>query len=109
MSKRLMDYDPVTKTATYHDYDHLTGKTHIETVQDCSAILEHNKRMRNNRTVSRFNQKEDYYHFATVPNTVLYEFLTKYGLDWQKAEDLPKIEKLIQSREYKKLLTVDKV
>lgn len=109
MSKRLVDYDPVTKTATYHDYDHLTGKTHIETVQDCKGILERNKALQNSGQTSRFKKKDDWYHYATVPNTVLYKFLTEYGLDWQNSDDLPKIEKLLQSSEYKYLRTVDKI
>ena len=109
MSKKLLDYDPLTKTASWHDYDHSTGKTFIKTVQDCEGILNRNKRLRNDRVVSRFNKKEEIHHIASVPNTVLMEWKTKYNIDWNKKEDLPRIEKLLQSNEYKYLRTVDRI
>ena len=106
--KKLLDYDPLTKTSTFHEYDHSTGKTQIETVQDVRGILDHNKRLANDRSYKQRGMKEDYYHFATVPNVVLMEMMEKHRLDWRRNEDLPMIEKLL-SRDYKKLLTVDKI
>lgn len=107
MSKRLMDYDPLTKTATYHDYDHGTGKTYITEVQDCTAILERNKRMQNDSL--HMGKKGDWYHFASVPNQVIMEWKTKHNLDVFNEDDLPKIEKLLQSREYMYLRTVNRI
>jgi hypothetical protein len=106
--KKLLDYDPLTKTSTFHEYDHSTGKTQIETVQDVRGILDHNKRLANDTSYKQRGMKEDYYHFATVPNVVLMEMMEKHHLDWRRDEDLPKIERLL-SRDYKKLLTVDKI
>ena len=106
--KRLLDYDPLTRTQTFHEYDHSSGKTVIETVQDVRGILDHNKRLANDAAYKARGIKQDYYHFATVPNCVLMELLLKHNLDWQKTEDLPAIEKILQ-RDYKKLLTVDKI
>lgn len=107
MSKRLMDYDPFTKTATYHDYDHSTGKTYIQQVQDCKDILERNKRKQNDSIHA--GRKDDWYHFASVPNQVIMEWKTKYNLDVFNEDDLPKIEKLLQSREYMYLRTVNRI
>lgn len=109
MSKELLHYDPVTKTAEWHHYDHSTRKTYIKTVQDCKDILEVNKRKQNSRSINQFNKKEDYYHFASVPNTVLMEWKEKYNIDWNNKEDLPRIEKLLMSNEYKYLRTVDRI
>lgn len=106
--KRLLDYDPLTRTQTFHEYDHSSGKTVIETVQDVRGILDHNKRLANDSSYKARGIKQDYYHFATVPNGVLMELIEKYHLDWQRADDLPAIEKILQ-RDYKKLLTVDKI
>jgi hypothetical protein len=106
--KKLLDYDPLTKTSTFHEYDHSTGKTQIETVQDVRGILDHNKRLANDSSYKQRGMKEDYYHFATVPNVVLMEMMEKHHLDWRRDEDLPKIERLL-ARDYKKLLTVDKI
>ena len=109
MGKELLEYDPVTKTATWHSYDHLTRKTHIKTVQDCADIVEYNKAKQNAHNSSRFVKKGDYYHFARVPNTVLHDWMLKYNLDYNRKEDMPKIEKLLMSNEYKYLRTVDKI
>jgi len=101
MSKRLLDYNPYTQTATYHYYDHATKQTHIETVQDTSAIIESNKRSIN----SGLNQtKGDYWHFATIPNGVILKLKAEKGIDINNKDDLPKLERLIQrDPEYKYL------
>lgn len=108
MIKRLLDYDPLTLTTTYHHYDPMTDMTHIQEVQDVGPYLEKCRRLANDTSYKRKGIKEDWYHFATVPNSILLELKTKHHLDYTKADDLPKIEKLLQ-REYKKLLTVDRI
>ena len=109
MSKKLLSYDPLTKMAQWHYYDHSTGKTHIKTVQECQNILDRNKQKQNSHNTSRYSKKDELYHFASVPNTVLMEWKQKYGIDWNKKEDSPRIEKLLQSNEYKYLRTVDRI
>jgi hypothetical protein len=106
--KRLLSHDPVTRTTTYHHYDPSTNQTLIETVQDVKPILERNKRLANNTDYKKSGIKKDWYHFATVPNVILMELKTKYHLDFNRKEDLPKIEKVLQ-RDYKRLLTVDRI
>ena len=107
MSKQLLEYDPITKTSTWFEGDGHNGFK-IAQSQDVQAILDRNKRLANDTNYKRQGIKNDMYHFATVPVTVLHELLTKYGLDWNKDEDLPKIEKVLK-RDYKALLTVDKI
>ena len=107
--KRLIDYDPYTKTKTYHDYDHSSGKTVIETSQDVSQFLKRNKALQNEASYRQSGFKNDYMHFATVPNAVIMEWKEKYNLDVFNDEDMPKIEKLLQSNEYKYLRTVDRI
>jgi hypothetical protein len=109
MSKRLIDYDPVTKTGTYHDYDHSSKKTHITTEQDVSAILEHNKRLANDSDYKRQGIKDDWYHFARVPNTVLMEIMQKFNVDIFNKDDLPKFEKILASSDYQYLRTVNRI
>lgn len=108
MSKRVLDHDPLTKTTTYHYYDPMTDQTHIQTVQDVEPFLKRNRELANDSSYKRNGIKKDWYHFATVPNVVLMELKAKYNLDWENKDDLPKIEKVI-ARDYKKLLTVDKI
>lgn len=106
--KRLIDIDPLTNTKTYHHYDHDTGITRIEEVQDVQRFLDQCKALANDGDYKRKGIKEDYYHFARVPNSVLLELMQKYHLDYRRKEDLAKIEQVL-ARDYKKLLTVDKI
>jgi len=107
MSKRLLEYDPLTKTSTWFEGSG-DGGFKIAQSQDVQPFLEQAKRLRNDGSYKRNGIKKDWYHFATIPNTVLHQILVKYGLDWTKKDDLPKIERLIQ-REYPKLMTVDRI
>lgn len=107
MAKRLLDYDPLTKTTTWFEGDGKDGFK-ICQEQDVQAILDRNQRLANDSEYKRRGIKEDWYHYATVPNTVLHEILMKYNLDWNNKDDLPKIEKVLQ-QDYKKLLTVNRI
>ena len=41
--KRILDYDPETKTVQFYHENELTGDVALETRQDITAIVEHNK------------------------------------------------------------------
>jgi hypothetical protein len=105
--KKLLEYDPLTKTSTWFEGSG-NGKFKIAQSQDVEAILKRNKALRNDGQYKRDGIKSDWYHFASVPNSVLHELLVKYHLDWNNKDDLPKIEKVI-ARDYKYLMTVDKL
>jgi hypothetical protein len=107
--KRLIDIDPLTRTKTYHEYDHSSGVTSIETVQDIQPFLERNKRLQNDTNFKRQGIKEDWYHFATLPNVFILKLKKEFNLDVFNDDDLPKIEKLLKGSEYKYLRTVDKI
>lgn len=105
--KRLIEYDPLTKTQTWFEGDGGKGFKVCQT-QDVESIINRNQRLANDRSYKQKGIKHDWYHFATVPNTVLHELLVKHNLDWNNKDDLPKIERVLQ-RDYKKFLTVDRV
>jgi hypothetical protein len=109
MTKRLLEYDPLTGIKTFHEYDHASQKTYISHEQDCQKILDYNRTLANDDRYKRQGIKDDWYHFATVPLTVVMEWKTKYNLDVFKNDDLPRIEKLLKSSEYSKLRTVNKI
>lgn len=106
--KKLLSVDPFTGVKTYHEYDHSTGQTHITESQDVEKLLNYTKTLANDTSYKSKGIKSDWYHFATVPNTVIVEIKNKHGLDVFKKDDLPKIERLLQS-EYRKLLTVNRI
>lgn len=109
MSKRLIHYDPHTKTHTWHTYDHASQKTKVAVVQDVEDILKQNKMLQNIGEYKRKGIQDSFYHFATIPNAVINEWLVKFNLNIFVKEDLPKIEKLLQRPEYKYLRTVSKI
>ncbi len=107
--KRLVDTDSLTGIETWHEYDEASKKTYITQVQDVEPILERNRALANNDAYKRLGIKSDWYHFATVPLTVVVEFKSKYGLDIFNEDDMPKIERLLQSSDYAYLRTVHKI
>lgn len=106
--KKLFDYDPHTKIKeVFHGNG--DGSFAIEQIQDCASIVKYNKECQADTSRKQRGIKEDMYHIARIPVTVLMEWKKKYNLDWNRAEDLPKIEKLLSSNEYRYLRTVDKI
>jgi hypothetical protein len=107
--KKLLNYDYFTKVASYHEYDHRDGTTYIQDEQDVEPILKYCKDLRNDKERKRKMLKGDnHYHYATVPVTVIHEWLLKYGVDASNKEHFPAVDKLL-SGPYKYLLTVDKI
>jgi hypothetical protein len=47
VTKRLIDYDPLSRTGVYHSYDDQTKETVIEEIQDVSHFLEVNRNTQN--------------------------------------------------------------
>lgn len=107
MSKRLIEYDPMTRTSTWFEGYGTDGFKVCQT-QDVEPYLERAKRLRNDPNYRAKGVKEDWFHFATIPNTVLHKILMDHHLDINNKHDLPRIEQVIK-RDYKYLLTVDKV
>lgn len=106
MGKRLLSYDPATKTKTWHDYDHSDKKTRIITVQDAEPAL---KRARKLRDMHQYtSSREDLVHIGYVPNNILVKWKQEHGVDVWNKDDLPKVEQLL-NKEYKKLRTVDRI
>lgn len=109
MSKKLIEYDPLTKTQTWHEYDHASKKTRIATIQDCESIVEHNKKLINTPEYASHGKKQCFFHIGRVPNAVIIEWKEKHGVDVFNKDDLKKVERLLMSNEYKYLRTTDKI
>lgn len=105
---KLFSYDPLTGTKEIFQGNG-RGGFQIQTVQDCRKIVEFNKACQNTPELKHNGIKSDYYHFARVPNVVLMEWKQKYGLDYMNKDDMPKIEKLLSSPDYKYLRTVNRI
>lgn len=93
---------------TTHHYDPIEGTTTVAQYQDCQNIVDYTKALANTPEYKRAGIKQEWMHFATVPNNVIIELKEKHGLDVFNKDDLNKIESVL-TRHYKDLLTVDKI
>lgn len=102
--KRLLDYDPFTGVSTYHEYDPMTDRTYIETVQDVEPFLENNKRLQNDTDYSRKGIKREWWHAATIPISVQYQWM-KEGIDVMNKDHWPAVKRKLQDPEWRYLKT----
>lgn len=113
MSKRLLDYDAQSKTATYHHYDELSDTTYIEEVQDYRPFIEWNKKLQNQNVggAMRLNDyerrgiREDWMHAARIPNGVSMKWLREEGIDIFNQNHWPKVREKLNDPEYAYLRT----
>lgn len=109
MTKRLLSHDPIARTSTWHEYDWQSGKTYIEEVQDVKPFLERNKRLQRSGISEARKKATGWAHIASIPNTVIVKLKREQGIDVFNKDDLPKLEKLLQSSEWQYLRTIDKI
>lgn len=106
---RTISIDPLTRSQTVHHFDHSTGKTYIEEKQDVSHIIKRNKELQNWDSYQAAQSRNEYKHIATIPNNVIIKLKKEYGIDVFNNDDLPRLERLLMSNEFKYLRTVDKI
>ena len=101
--KRLLDYNPLTGVAQYHEYDSLSKKTTIETVQDVTPFLERNKIFRDSDSYSKGGIKNEWWHAASFPVVVQYKWLKDYGIDIYNKDHAQKVNSMLDMAEWKYL------
>ena len=109
MSKRLFDYNKQTGETEFFHHDHSTGKSYIETVQDVQPYIDRNIKLQNTPEYKERGKKQEFMHIATIPNNVIIKIKKDHNIDVFNSEDLPKLERLLMSNEYKYLRTVDRI
>ena len=71
MAKRLLDVDPFSGLATYHDYDSIAQRNIITYEQDASAAVDMAERLGNDSDYTRRGMKSEMVHYAHIPDIVL--------------------------------------
>jgi hypothetical protein len=104
--KRLLDIEPLTGIQTFHEYDHQTGITTIERVQDVKPILDRNKRLANEDDYKKSGIKSSWMHGATIPNVIIEKWL-KEGIDVFNKDHWPRVRSKLNSSEYRYLKTLN--
>lgn len=111
--KRLIEYDPVTHTETWHDYDPVTKVTTIAEIQDVEPILESNLAARNHgvggakglNEYSKNGFKKNWWHAATIPTMVIAKWKRDLGVDVFNKDHWPAVKRLLNSPDWRYLRT----
>ena len=104
MISKDLSYDSFTGIKTIHHYDEMTGKTHLEYVQDVEGLVDKNKALHNTEH-QKIGIKNSWMHAATIPDIVQLQWKKKYNIDIYSEEDWPRIRKLLNSPDYRYLKT----
>lgn len=97
--KRWLDYNPLTGISTYVDYDHSTKISTVIEEQDCTAIIEHNKRMANSDHTSK-GIKKGWMHLGTIPANLIQKFAIESGVDPYSKEGIKYLVKKVHERDF---------
>lgn len=103
--RRIIEIDPVTRTTVYHDYDHETKQTTIQTVQDVEPYLERNKRLMSSEDYGKGGIKSGWWHVASIPNSVIEKWLIEDGIDVFNKDHWPKVKRKLMDPDYRYLRT----
>jgi len=109
MSKRLIEYDPLTRMTTYSDYNELTDELTLTNTQEIGYILDHNKVLQNDTDYTRNGIKNELWHFAEIPNIILEKWLIEEGFDAFDKNNEKALFRKLNSPEYKYLKVTDKI
>jgi len=104
MSRLLLDYDPVTKTSEWFDYDEGTDSFSIATEQDLQDTLDYNKELRNEPGHFR-GANNEMWHAASIPNIIILKWLNEDGIDVFNKEHWPQVKRKLNDPDYRHLRT----
>jgi len=109
MTRRLLDYDPLTRESVYVDYLG-DGVMELYHEQDCRPIIEANKSRQADKTKFKRQMRKpsDIWHYASIPNIVIHKWKKELGVNLFDRNHEKKVMELLNSPDYKWLRTSDK-
>lgn len=99
MDKRPFDYDPLTGATETFSYDEDSDRCVIERTENVGPLLEQNKRAQNEDR----GETDGMVHVAAIPTAVIYEWLTRYGVNIWDKNHMPAVKRLLNSSDYRYL------
>jgi hypothetical protein len=108
MSREFLNHDPLNGITEYLSYDQETDTTTIESVGDCSPIIELNKKLQNDPDVWKEGMKNDFALYASIPPIFQLKLLQDHNINVWKKEDGPRLSKILEDPEYRFLKTTTK-
>lgn len=100
--RRLLEYDP--HRGLRIDFESLEGgKFALHYSQDVEPLLDHNKACQ----TESIDRKSEFRHYASVPITVQYEWIRRYGVDPLAPDHQDLLARLLNDPEWRYLRTQD--
>lgn len=96
---RLLDFNPLTNEWIEFSYNHTDDTFTIAHKQDCTAIIEDNKRAMIEAD-HRAQMQGDFIHYARVPNIVQMNWWKDHGVAMWDRNDKKKVMSLLNSKDY---------
>lgn len=106
MAKRLLDIDPISGLATYHDYDRINERNVITYEQDTQNAIDFAESRANDDSYTRHGIKNEMVHYAHIPDIVLLKMKFEDGVDPFDPNNGKKVFDLVNSK-YKRLKTAN--
>ncbi len=104
MTRRVLDFDPMTGLLEFHSYDPATDTTVIESVQDVAPILERNKALQGHDD-GGWSPSRDLRRAAAIPDIIILKWRRDEGIDVFNRDHWPAVKRKLNSSEYRYLRT----
>jgi hypothetical protein len=107
MQEMLIDKDPLTGQECWA---HIDGDdVRIQHVQNLTSLIERNKALQNDEQYSADGIKNDWWHYANIPNILILKWKQELGIDVFNKDHSKAMFSLLNSPEYKYLKTTTKM
>lgn len=101
--ERILDINPLTGMAVTFQYDHANEQFIIAHRQDATPVIEDNKWKLLDLDAHKREAKNDWAHYAKIPEIVIMEWRQKFGVDFYDPNHWTRVLKLLEDPEYKYL------
>lgn len=105
MGRKFLDYNPLTGLLTSTAFE--DGRNVIKYEQDVSSHLDFAASLRADTDRWKKGVKESLAHAAFVPDLVIVDMLTRFGVDFYDKDQRKRVLQLLET-EYPKCKTTDK-
>lgn len=109
MSKRVIDHDPLTGITTWFEYHADSDTSVVGREQDVEPILEMNKALALSDNYTRKGFRENWWHYATIPNVLIEKWKIEEGIDVFNKDHARRVYQKLNAPEYRYLKTTTKM
>jgi hypothetical protein len=93
----LIDHDPERGIKRYIAEGDAQGSVAVRTEIDDFAVIERNRALQNDA----FDRRSELWHAASIPTSVMYEWLTRFGINAWNPAHADAVRKLLNSSDYR--------